>query len=205
MNGQVFWLTYASLWVVTLVLGILVILLYRQVGLVYLGSRREVEHGGVPIGGLAPTISVSGWGQPELSWAPETARRAEASLLIFTLPGCSICDDLAANISALHEAWQEDVEFIWIEREGLEPIPDRFGAAPELGVVSADEEAYTRWDVRAVPFAYLVDRDGRVAGRGLVNTPRAIAQLLGEHFHSRTRSRSKALTIDIPGASRASS
>jgi hypothetical protein len=199
MNGQVFWLTYASLWIIVLALAILVVLLYRQVGLVYLGSRRSVEHGGVPIGKRPPAIEVHGWEEPKMSLG---AGREKPALLIFTLPGCSICDDVSTGLASVHREWQDSVEFIWVEREGLEAIPNRFGPHPGFAVVSTGEDGYAKWDIRGAPFAYLIGRDGTVVERRLVNSAGAIGRMLKTQFGTPTAVRTKVTTLDASDAAR---
>jgi thiol-disulfide isomerase/thioredoxin len=174
MNSQVFWLTYATLWVLMFVVCVLLVLVYRQVGLVYLGARRGIEHGGVAVGHRPPTIEVHGWAREELSWESQT----RPTLAIFTLPGCSICDEISAEFPAVYDEWRDDVDFIWIEREGLEEIPDRFEADPGFAVISAGREGYAKWDVRGAPYAYLIGEEGKVLDRGLVNSAGEVAGLL---------------------------
>lgn len=55
-----FWLSYAILWLFAVILVFLVLLLYRQFGLQYMGPRRRLELGGLDVNTVAPPVTIAG-------------------------------------------------------------------------------------------------------------------------------------------------
>jgi hypothetical protein len=175
MNGELFWISYVLLWLMTGGLGVFVVLIYRQVGLVYLGNRTAIEMGGVPIGREAPPLSVVINSQnATLSW--ETAR--DGTVAIFSLPVCPMCAEIAAGLPLLAERWSSTFDFVWIDRTSEETRPSRFASDVPWTVSEGDQTAFALMDVRASPYVYVVDGDGIVLARSLVNTIEHVEELL---------------------------
>ncbi len=53
-----FWLSYATLWLFVVVTMLMVLLLYRQFGLMLMPGRQRLELGGLDIGSVAPILPV---------------------------------------------------------------------------------------------------------------------------------------------------
>ena len=164
-----FWISYSLLWFLVLVLGGFSFLLYRQVGLVYLGSRAGVDHGGVAVGETAPVIELRSGPGTRLSrrlWGNGTP-----TAIVFSLPNCPICDVVATELPTVAARWIGVAAMVWVERDDLATSPTpRFAERDTLiETAYADLDGWARWDVRGTPYVYVVDGDGIIRSRGLVN------------------------------------
>src|SRR5438128_2483302 len=92
------WLiSYIALWALVLVLAMLVLLLYRQLGIMYLGSAEGVSRDGLAPGTKAPDFSLT----DQYDNAQRLANyRGRAAVLLFGSPHCSPCRIL---LPQLHE------------------------------------------------------------------------------------------------------
>lgn len=179
--SDAFWVSYVLLWVLVVGLLALVLLLYRQFGMSYLAPHAQVSMQGLDVGSRAPAVGLQGLDGAErgLTWggSPNGLR---ARLMLFALPSCSICVDLAGELVTLPEQWP-GVEFAWVDGSAL-PRADRpVDAAPgwTVGIVP-DDAAHEQWDVSAVPFAFLVAADGVIVSKRLVNSRRDVEDQLAE-------------------------
>src|SRR5712691_1562146 len=112
--------SYVLLWVLVLAVLALVLLLYRQYGLMMMPSARRIEFGGLPVGVRMPALQfqVDGetttidWRNGDRAATPEAARE----LVIFAVAGCPICDSLWSE-PAFRElpSRRADVRFRWVD------------------------------------------------------------------------------------------
>lgn len=179
--SDAFWVSYVLLWILVAGLLGLVLLLYRQFGMSYLAPHAQVSMQGLDVGSRAPAVALEGLDGAErgLTWggSPNGLR---ARLMVFALPSCSICVDLAGELQTLPEQWQ-GVEFAWVDGSA-KPRPDRpVDDAPgwTVGTVP-DDAAHEQWDVSAVPFAFLVAADGVIVSKRLINSRRDVEDQLAE-------------------------
>jgi len=159
------------LWIAVVVLACVVAALARQLGVLY---ERVAPAGalmlgkGPAIGDRAPLVAVDDLdGVPHEIGAPGP----RATLLFFLSPSCPVCKELlpALRSAARRESdWldvvlasdgprDEHARFRNVER--LTDFP--YVLSPALGVT---------YQVGKLPYAVLVDADGVVRGKGLVNT-----------------------------------
>ena len=95
----------ALLYVLHVTLAVLVIVLYRQFGLVYVGSRRSHEMVGPPVGARAPSgLKVFSTEDAEVSLALDwsTVQPGGVTLLLLGGDACPLCDHLLHH---LDEDW----------------------------------------------------------------------------------------------------
>ena len=113
--SDAFWVSYVLLWVLVVGLLGLVLLLYRQFGMSYLAPHAQVSMQGLDVGSRAPAVALEGLDGEErgLTWggSPNGLR---ARLMLFALPSCSICVDLAGELQTLPDQWP-GVEFAWVD------------------------------------------------------------------------------------------
>src|SRR5687768_13170676 len=83
-----FYVSYVALWLLLLVLGVLVFLLYRHFGLAALGTLEGVQRDGLPVGEVAPAVHGVTVEGAAVAWAPEPGR---SGLLVFAAPDCAPC------------------------------------------------------------------------------------------------------------------
>lgn len=140
--------SYLALWVAVIVLGVAVVALLRQIGVLH--AR------------LAPMGAHFAGEGPELdSRAPQVGIDYSAGLLTvvaFTSPSCVVCRELKPSIAALARQYRE----LRVETLDSERQPAVFDA----------------FSVRSTPYVVVVDREGVVRGRGVANSLEQIEELV---------------------------
>ena len=160
------------LWVALLILGLVCIVLARQVGVLH---QRLAPAGALTIrqtlkpGDLSPEMMLTGLDGSTVQIGG--TRNGRSQLLLFVSPDCAICEALLPAVkSALiaERAWLDivlasDGEFDqhgeFIRDKGLGKFP--YVVSEQLG---------RRYGVSKLPFAALTDELGRFVSGGLVNT-----------------------------------
>ncbi len=192
--SSLFLSTYVILWVVVAIQLLLLVLLYRQFGMMLVPGRSLVSAAGLDLGAPAPIVDsmdpASGSKTP-LDWKAGQSIK----LAIFAREGCPICSSLRepeANLSELHSAWP-DVDFLWFDSKarGVDDYPD--GWKP---LVSPELTAHDAMKVPAFPFAYLVV-EGRVAAKGVVNDRNDVDSLVAKQY---TKGRGNDSTVNLGGS-----
>jgi hypothetical protein len=168
-----FWTTYVLLWVLIVALTLLVVLLYRQFGLVYMRGGRRMDLQGLDIGETAPELTVETveGAERQLTWDLTDSRVRAGSAAIFAMPSCPICKSIASEVGQLSLQWPS-VELFWIDAARPEAEPDAtmdgFMAGWQIAL-SADETAHKEFEIGALPFMYVIGPDRKVLAKKLVN------------------------------------
>lgn len=155
MTGGVWIASYLLLWVAVVVLGIAVVALLRQVGVLHarmapLGAHFAGE--GPPLHEPAPLVEGLDYGA-----APTT-------LVAFTSPSCVVCERLRPSLAALARDYS-DVRLVELAH-GPE-------AAPTFGA----------FGVHSTPYFVVVDAAGVVRARGVANSLEQVEELVAEVRH----------------------
>ena len=164
------WLvSYIVLWILVLALGALVLLLYRQLGIMYLGSAEGVSRDGLPKGTPAPDFTLTDqYGHQQRV----AAYRGRPLLLIFGSAGCSPCRILMPQLDEWLAAHPE-MGIIWLNmnspEETLKYVSD-VGATVPVVPTTPDDKIAERYRVRVTPFSFMIDENGVIRTKGLVNT-----------------------------------
>lgn len=167
------------LWAVVLALLVTVLALSRQIGILYeriapMGALMLDQ--GPKVGDASPRFnleSLSG-----TSVAVGLSAQKKSQLLFFLSPTCPVCKKLLPilkSISVSERSWlelvfasdgdrPEQVEFY--RRVGLTDFP--YVLSTELGIA---------FQVGRLPYAILIGEDGRIRGKGLVNSREQIESL----------------------------
>lgn len=164
------WLvSYVALWIIVLGMGVLILLLYRQLGIMYLGSAEGVSRDGLPKGTQAPDFNLTDqYGTPQRL----TNYRGRPTLLLFGSPHCSPCRTL---LPQLHEwaAAHPDVGVLWLNaaspEESLKFVSDT-GATLPIVPYPPEGNLLDTYKVRVTPFSFLLDENGVIRAKGLVNS-----------------------------------
>jgi methylamine dehydrogenase accessory protein MauD len=165
------------LWLAVAVLSLAVVALARQIGVLHeriapMGALKV--DAGITVGKPAPIMTLT-----SLAGAPVVlgGLRPRQQLLLFVAPRCPVCKKIIPL--ALSFVQREDLELVFIgdglrndlqhlvERQQLQQFP--FINSPELGM---------RMGVGKLPYAVLLDREGVVAGAGLVNSREHLESLV---------------------------
>jgi thiol-disulfide isomerase/thioredoxin len=149
MSGP--WLvSYMALWIAVAVLGLAIVALARQIGVLHariapMGTHFAGE--GPELGTVAPAVGLD-WGASPLT------------LVAFTSPTCTICRELRPAFDALDKDPAIRVHTV--------DLDDRTRAV------------FDAFNVRSTPYLVSVDRSGSVLGRGVANTLEQIEELVRE-------------------------
>ncbi len=172
------------LWILVCVLGLVVVALTRQIGLLHgriapVGAL-SVERGPA-VGELAPEFMLDALdGEPIRIGGPSAspAGEEERTLLFFLSPTCPVCATLLPTLGRMvrdapirtrvihasdgprveHEAFCRD--------KGIEPSD--YVLSRDLGL---------RFEVSKLPYAVLIDAGGTIRAKGLVNTREHVESL----------------------------
>jgi len=164
------WLiSYIVLWVLVLGLGLLVILLYRQFGLMYLGTAEGVSRDGLEKGTRAPDFALT---DQHGTAHKLSSYRGQPVLLLFGSPHCSPCRTLLPQLQDWSMA-RRDVKVLWLNaasrEESLKFVSDTGTGLPVLPF-PPENNIMERFKVRVTPFMFMLDEQGVVRAKGLVNT-----------------------------------
>jgi len=173
-----------AVWIVVLALTTLVILLYRQFGLLYIGSRGRIDLTGVAVGARAPenVELVDAQGGP-LSWPWDRGRPDRQTVMIFGAPSCPLCERVLAQLTDFGSIWRDVADVVFVD-QGTPQESSRaqayLGSLSWTYAFSPDGALHHDFDVEAYPFAFVVDSQGAVTARGLVNDSDHLEQLLSD-------------------------
>lgn len=119
---------------------------------------------------------------------PLSMPRKVQLVLLFTSPGCVICERLEPDLISLAKSYRSSVEFVIVSRQ-FENDTDRALALrlenTSVRGVACNPDLHMRLNVRGTPFALILDRDGAVAGRGAVSNGEQLESMLGIEIHHR--------------------
>ena len=167
------------LWLVVLALLLTVLALARQVGILYeriapMGALM-LDHG-PKVGEMSPVFGLDSLGGGNVAVGLATGKKSQ--LLFFLSPTCPVCKKLLPILKSIREVegkWLDVVfasdgertEHIDFYRKArLEDFPYVLSAA--LGMA---------FKVGKLPYAVLIDGDGRVRAKGLVNSREQLESL----------------------------
>ena len=158
----------AILWVVTLALAFVVVALTRQIGLLHeriapVGAL--ASSAGPEVGDLAPALELQALDGSAIQLA------AKRTLLFFLSPTCPVCETILPTLLRMEREERSDLRVL-LASDGDPNEHARF--VKEKGL---DRSAYvlsmelgTRFEVAKLPYAVLIDDEGRIAAKGIVNT-----------------------------------
>jgi len=160
-------ISFILLWAVILIEGVLLFLLYREIGLSI--SARQSAFTGLRAGSQAPSLVAKDASGKELSL--EVLLTAEYNLFIFGSFSCSPCRALLLDQSLpqLLKTISYQTYFV-APSDGLgdkafaevsDPLRDT------LPIITVEEAFYRDYLIKATPFAYILDRTGIIR----VSTP----------------------------------
>lgn len=156
--------TYIALWVIVVGQTILILVLYRQLGIMVMGTSRGVNDSGIPVGRRLPALSLRTLADEE--WTP--ALHSDRPLLVFF--GGHYCESCKEVLPYLEELRSEGLEIATLL---MGDIQQSRVYAREMHlkepVAVIDEETTAKFDVEVTPFAYAIDVNGVIRAKGVAN------------------------------------
>lgn len=159
------------LWLVVLVMGAIVFGMVRQVGILHervapMGALANDR--GPEVGEMAPDMKIAGIDGDLIRIGGASATR-KSRLLFFVSPTCPICKKLLPIAKSFAAGERLEVVLVgdgevqqqreMIEKFGLRGIP--YVNSPQVGMA---------FQVGKLPYAILIDEDGVIRAKGLVNS-----------------------------------
>jgi methylamine dehydrogenase accessory protein MauD len=163
------WLvSYIVLWILVIGLGILVLLLYRQLGIMYLGTAEGVSRDGLDRGTRAPDFSLT-----DQYGAVQRLGdyKGKPLALIFGSPNCGPCRNLIPELLDWARR-HPDVAVLWLNSAtpaDSERFVQEMGATLPVAPYSTDDNLLNKYKVRVTPFMFMLDEGGVIRAKGLVN------------------------------------
>lgn len=167
------------LWIIVLVLLLAVLALARQVGILYeriapMGALM-LDHG-PKVGDMSPVFDLEALGGGKLAVGLPAGNKSQ--MLFFLSPTCPVCKKLLPILKSIR-----DVEGKWLnivfasdgDRQEHMAFYRKAGLADFPYVLST--ELGMAFKVGKLPYAVLIGDDGRVRGKGLVNSREQIESL----------------------------
>ena len=169
------------LWLAVLALGLLVWALSRQVGVLFervapMGAL--VTDAGPAVGQPSPIFDLTGLQSEQVVIG---GPQAQPTLLFFLAPTCPVCKKLipilkhlardeASSLRVVLASDGEGDHLQFMRDQGLQALP--YLLSTELGM---------SYRVSRLPYAVLMDRQGTVRAKGLINSREQLDSLLNAH------------------------
>jgi hypothetical protein len=207
--SSLFWVSYVVLFVVVAVQSVLLYLLLREIGKIYLSESTSFIRDGVPTGKQLPDLSVTTAGGRER--LADLVGAAPYAFVLVAQPDCSYCRDAAAALRRWAGGSAKLTSVTLVDGDDVTPY-ERISARAVARL--APHDMHRRLRVRATPYVFLVDRSRRVLAKGLVNDERDVRDLIERsagdafsdlapdgHGHERpaTEARLASLLHRVPG------
>ncbi len=173
------------LWIALLALAVLVMALTRQIGLLHerLAPVGALAHQrGPEVGEAAPTFELEDLAGEEVQIGGPTP--LSRTLLFFVSPSCPVCDSLLPTL--LRVVHEESPGLRLVLASDGEPEEHRaFRARKELvdHPYVLSRELGIGFAVSKLPTAVLIDEEGVVRAKGMVNTREHLESLFTAHEH----------------------
>ena len=167
------------LWIAIGVLGVMVIALARQIGVLHervapVGALKVDS--GITVGQQAPVLALTTL-DGGVAHIGRPMQAGEAQLLLFVSPDCPICKHLLPTAKAFAQDERLSVLLVGDGDAGAQrQMIERFGLSPKAFVNSP--EMGMRFGVGKLPYAVLIDDLGVVAAAGLVNSREHLESLV---------------------------
>jgi methylamine dehydrogenase accessory protein MauD len=177
------------LWAAVIALGVLVWALSRQVGVLFervapMGAL--VTDAGPAVGEASPSFALTGIQSESVTIGGQGVSiggaKARPTLLFFLSPSCPVCKKLLPVLKALQRDEKRALSIVlasdgeqaehlqFVREQGLEKMP--YVLSTDLGM---------GYRVSRLPYAVLLDAQGLVAAKGLVNSREQLDSLLNAH------------------------
>lgn len=170
------------LWLAVIALGLMLWALSRQVGVLFervapMGAL--VTDAGPAVGTASPSFALTGLQSEAVAIG---GAQGKPTLLFFLAPTCPVCKKLIPVLKALVRDEGRGLRIVlasdgeraehlgFIREQGLEHLP--YVLSTELGMA---------YRVSRLPYAVLLDAQGLVAAKGLVNSREQFDSLLNAH------------------------
>jgi peroxiredoxin len=161
-------LSQLGLWLVSAVNLVLILVMYRQFGLVAMSSAAGHDNDGVAVGKPAQPLVLRESGSDAIS---DISLDGRWSIILFATTHCQPCIEAAERLNREMPDLQQRGLRVVAALQANDADVRAFGLArsPDVPVyVDPDGATSAAWGIRVTPFIMLVGPDGIVQAKGLV-------------------------------------
>ncbi|MFQ5512923.1 MAG: methylamine dehydrogenase accessory protein MauD [Myxococcota bacterium] len=168
------------LWALVLGLGLVVLALMRQLGVLHervAPAGALITQAGPQVGEAGPLLELEDWSGRTLQ-VGGVDPHGRSTLLFFVSPTCPVCKELIPVVAAVGHSEGPGLRVVFASdgpREEHEAFVKRHGLAHGPYVLSS--ELGLAYRVDRLPHAVLLDETGVIRARGLVNTREHVESL----------------------------
>jgi len=169
-----------ALWLVVALEGFAILVLIRHVGLIYrrmppVGSRLDAT--GPRVGDAVTAMRVTDLSEHSFEIGGSSGKRR---LLVFLSPNCEDCRDLAPALRSIFKSDGGSTDLTLISIGGAPEENREFVASTSLASIpyALSPRAGALYGVSSTPYALLIEADGRLAHKGVVNHLEHLESLL---------------------------
>lgn len=176
---EIWLISFIVLWLLVLFQLFVFFVLARQIGILHMRIRptgARMTNDGLEIGQAAPPFyeqDISG------RFVSLGVDRHRPTLLIFIAPGCSVCADLMPSIRTLAHR-EKQVDLVLISLQDNDDENRDYQAQHQLQAIPylVSTRLAKLYDVVSPPYAMLIDRNGKVFTKGMVDRLEHLESLL---------------------------
>lgn len=195
---MVYWeVSVIVLWVVVLLLLFYLIALTRQIGVLHLriqpvGARTTTA--GLDVGEYAPMQVLTSTKNTPVYIGNATDRD---TILLFLSTSCPACQTMAEALSRFVAETYEQIVLVFgaIDPVEVEAFLHKHRIRGRPVVISPS--VVTAFRVSGVPYGFAIDRDGKIRGKGIVNTAEHIESLVNTIRYS-TATMEEVALVPLP-------
>lgn len=161
-------IAFAGLWIVVLIEALLILVLYNQLGIMYLGRAEARMRDGLAVSTLAPDFQAVDETGALVQFAQ---RERRPTLLIFAAENCTLCEKIVPDLNDFVVQQGTIAQLLFLVRATLttpQSLSEKYSAYFPIWVTDSDVIAHT-YKVGATPFAFLIAEDGKILAKGLLN------------------------------------
>jgi len=162
-----------ALWITVVALAGVVFALMRQIGVLHervAPAGALMSGGGPQVGEAAPIVELADWsGRVRRVGGTDSERKS--TLLLFVSPTCPVCKTILAIATSVQRAEHEWLRLV-LASDGIRAEHEAFVRDQRLddyGYLLSTELGLA-YRVGKLPYAVLIDPDGVIRAKGLVNT-----------------------------------
>ena len=189
---QVGWIvSIIALWIVVIIETVLLLLLLRALGALRQKGgfsseirQRTPDDDGLPLGEQAPSFTAMEYDGNMVKMEQFRSPR----ILTFVLPGCSACIGAIEALNAIIE--NEPTLTVMVlgspDREANRTFAIECGAHMPILAPTSSLLAKETYQLQGFPFVFVLDEEGRILAKGVVNSNEHVQELLTSAFASVT-------------------
>jgi methylamine dehydrogenase accessory protein MauD len=167
------------LWITVVALAAVVFALLRQIGVLHervAPAGALMSSGGPRVGDHAPVLELTDWSGVRRLVGGKSSE-GTSTLLLFVSPTCPVCKTMLEIAASMVRA--EQLKLV-LASDGPRTEHDAFVRDNRLDAYAylLSTELGLAYQVSKLPYAVLIDADGIIRGKGLVNTREHLESLL---------------------------